>query len=349
MSGGLDSSLCAAFLKESGWEVFGLHMRLPAPGSTEKRRLESVERVAEFLSIPLEVEDLRDRFTRKVVDPFVDAYLRGETPNPCVVCNSEIKFASLRRYARKLGIHYLSTGHYARIRREEDGSYSLCRGRDREKEQSYFLHRLEPDVLPRIVLPLGDWTREEVVRAAREKDLPVSIEESQEICFLSGQDYREFIEEQHGLLDRAEGGRIVDALGNEFGRHQGLHGFTVGQRKGLGVASARPYYVREIRPDSNELVIGRREELYTREVEAKEFHWLISEGHSDSGIEAQVRYRHRASSGRLIRLEPKAVRFLFDQPQWAVTPGQALVCYRDERVLGGGWIRRKRWNRSTHS
>jgi len=342
MSGGLDSSLCAAFLKESGWEVFGLHMRLPAPGGIGKRRLKSAEQVAEFLSIPLDVEDLGDRFTRKVVDPFVDAYLRGETPNPCVVCNSEIKFASLHRYARAGGIHYLSTGHYARIRREEDGSYALYRGRDRDKEQSYFLHRLEPGLLPRIVLPLGDWTRDEVVRASREKNLPVSAEESQEICFLAGRDYREFIEERHGALDRVEGGRIIDARGNDLGRHQGLHGFTVGQRKGLGIASARPYYVREIRPDSNELVIGRREELYTREVETEDFHWLVSEVNSESGIEAQVRYRHRASSGRLIRVEPKAVRFLFDQPQWAVTPGQALVCYRGERVLGGGWIRRKR-------
>jgi tRNA-specific 2-thiouridylase len=339
LSGGLDSSLAAALLKEDGFEVTGLHFLLPAPLSRGREKMLLVERIAEHLRIPLSFLDLRDVFDREVVTPFTDAYLDGLTPNPCVICNLVIKFDHLIDFADKGGIEYISTGHYARIGRPEGGAAQLRRGIDGAKEQSYVLCRLRPSHLARTLFPLGDVTKKETRRLNNKMGLPsASQPESQEICFIPGNDYRLFVENRKGrrILQK---GPIVDRGGRIVGEHLGTYRFTIGQRHGLGIASPRPYYVMETRPATNEVLVGRKEDLFSGVVEAEDFNWLIDPVPTKTlRASAQIRYRHRAAPGRLEVLDRKRVRFEFDEPQWALTPGQALVLYDGDRVMGGGWI-----------
>jgi len=343
LSGGVDSSLAAAILKRSGWRVHGVHFLLPAPPRVADQRIGRVREIGGHLGIPVEVVDVREEFDRLIIKPFVQAYLKGFTPSPCVSCNPLIKFAYLRGYTLKNSIPCLATGHYVRSGRGEGEERSgLWMGRDHRKDQSYFLHRLSQDLLSMALFPLGDMTKDEVRRLARDMAIPShSSPESQEICFISGTDYRGFIEQQTGVKVRKRG-TIVNRDGRVIGEHSGVHGFTIGQRHGLGIASSRPYYVMEIRPEANQLVVGRREELYSLSVNAEDFNWI---GDMPLGGEirahARIRYRHRPGSGLLKVLSPGKVRFTFDTPQWAVTPGQALVCYRRDRVVGGGWIRKQ--------
>ena len=341
MSGGLDSSMAAALLKSAGWQVHGLHFLLPAPALITDARIKEAKRIARYLEISLRIIDLRKDFERLIIDPFVDAYLQAMTPNPCVRCNALVKFEYLLRYAEKNGIRFIATGHYARVGTGEEGAgVHLLRGRDGRKEQSYFLHRLEQVCLLRSVFPLGEMSKEEAKEQARKMGLPVHFSpESQEICFIPENDYRLFVETRMGSgVNRR--GNIVSTDGQKLGEHEGAYRYTIGQRQGLGIASSRPYYVKEIRPEANEVVIARREALFSRRVEANRFHW-IGEMPPENVMEAQaqIRYRHRAALGRLEVISPDEVRFTFDEPQWAVTPGQALVCYEGERVLGGGWIK----------
>ena len=340
MSGGLDSSLAAALLKNRGWAVRGLHFRLPAAPDARRARERAVKRVAGCLGIPLDVLDLEDVFTRKVIDPFMDAYGKGITPNPCVRCNELVKFACLRAHAAEIGAEYLATGHYARLRRgREPDDVELWRGRDREKEQSYFLHRLDRSLLRNMLFPLGDMTKAAARRMARDMDLPVhDLPESREICFIPDNDYRGFMAARQAAGTRRPG-EIVNTRGEALGRHDGTYRYTIGQRHGLGIASSRPYYVKEIRPETREIVVARKEDLFSDTVDAERFHWLV-EAPPEARVAAQIRYRHRAAPGRMELLSADAVRFVFDAPQWAVTPGQALVCYDGDRVLGGGWIRK---------
>jgi len=340
LSGGVDSSLSAALLKREGWEVHGLHFLIPASPATIESRAERVDMIAGRLGIPLRTLDLREVFKRQIIDPFRDKYLQGQTPNPCVMCNKLIKFECLHQYAEEHGIHSLVTGHYVRIRkRGENSPVELLRGKDRGKEQSYFLHRLSQKYLSRAVFPLGEMRKSEVREAARKIGLPVhSTPESQEICFLPGQDYRYFIESEKGR-GAIRRGHIINDDGEILGEHGGSYRYTIGQRKGLGIASSHPYYVKEIRPETNEVVVGRREDLYSRRVQAELFAWTCGEpSQKVIKVHAQVRYRHRAAPGRLEVLSNDRVNFIFDEPQWAITPGQALVCYEGERVWGGGWI-----------
>lgn len=338
LSGGVDSALAAALLKEQGWTVMGAHFLFPATVQARERRKEAVARVADHLGIPLQVLDLRDRFEDRVIAPFETAYMEGRTPNPCVVCNSEVKVEALVDIADASGMARVATGHYARVL-EDQGETLLYRGKDREKEQSYFLHRLEPRHLSRLVFPLAEWTKTEARAAARARGLPSREEpESQEICFLSGGDYRSFLRSRKGAeIERP--GDIVDQAGRRLGTHRGMHCFTIGQRRGLGVASSRPYYVLALRPRLNQVVVGRREALLRLEVEAVDVVWTAGRPQCRrSRAEAQIRYRHAAARGSLEVLSRDRVRFAFDRAQPAVTPGQALVLYQGERVLGGGWI-----------
>ncbi|MBW1798127.1 MAG: tRNA 2-thiouridine(34) synthase MnmA, partial [Deltaproteobacteria bacterium] len=341
MSGGLDSSMAAALLKTTGWEVHGLHFLLPAPALITDARIKAVQMVAEHLQIPFEMIDIREDFERLIIDPFVDAYLQAMTPNPCVRCNALIKFEYLLRYAEENGIHIIATGHYARLGSGDEGSgVELLRGRDGRKDQSYFLHRLNQAHLSRAVFPLGEITKDEAKHQAREMGLPVhSVPESQEICFIPENEYRLFVETRRGPGVN-KSGNIISADGEKLGEHAGAFRYTVGQRQGLGIASSRPYYVKEIRPEAREVVVARKEALFSTRVEAVRFHW-IGEVPLERPIkaQAQIRYRHRAAPGSLEVISPDEVKFIFDEPQWAVTPGQALVCYCGERVLGGGWIR----------
>jgi tRNA-specific 2-thiouridylase len=339
MSGGVDSSLAAALLKEEGWQVHGLHLVLPAGEETIRERLSRVSEIATYLKTPWIDVDLREAFTLQVIEPFVRAYHRGLTPNPCVTCNEVIKFHYLQEYANRSGIESIATGHYARIRRGEGGWMELWRGSAGEKEQSYFLHRLNQAALARTRFPLASFTKEESRAKAQRMGLPLhSAAESQEICFLPHSDYRRLVGKEAGPAE-ARAGKIMDGYGNVLGAHQGTHRYTIGQRHGLGIAAPRPYYVKEIRPEGKAVVVGRREELYTRSLKAESFHWIGDPlSGSVTGVLAQIRYRHRPAPGLLEVLSADTVRFVFDEPQWAITPGQALVCYEGERVIGGGWI-----------
>lgn len=339
MSGGIDSSLAAALLKEQGWEVHGIHLSLPSDGNAREQKLRAVERVAEHLGVQLGVVDVREDFKESVIQPFVAGYLSGRTPNPCVVCNPEVKFASLRRWADQHGVSFTATGHYALIRGWEGPGWALFRGMDAKKEQSYFLHRLGQRDLRRAVFPLGGLTKDETRAMAESRGLPnASAPESQEICFLAGEDYRDFLGNREAAAV-PEGGDIVDSSGRKLGEHRGILHYTIGQRRGLKIASDRPYYVIALRPESGEVVVGRREDLFTRRVEAESFTWPSGcpDGEAFRAT-AQIRYRHAASPGRLELIAAGRVRFVFDEPQPAVTPGQALVCYDGDRVMGGGWI-----------
>ncbi len=342
MSGGLDSSMAAALLKSAGWQVHGLHFLFPASALITDARIREAERIARHLEIPFQIIDLKNDFERMVIEPFVDTYLEAMTPNPCVRCNALVKFKNLLRYAEENGIHFIATGHYARLKTgDEKSGAQLLRGRDGRKDQSYFLHRLKQTCLTKSVFPLGEMSKEGARVQARKMGLPVhSVPESQEICFIPGNDYRLFVETRMGTGVNKRG-NIISTDGEKLGEHEGAYRYTIGQRQGLGIASSRPYYVKEIRAGTNEVVVARKEALFSRQVEAAIFHWI---GKMPSArvieAEAQIRYRHRAAPGRLEILSPEEVRFIFEEPQWAVTPGQALVCYDGERVLGGGWIRR---------
>jgi tRNA-uridine 2-sulfurtransferase len=343
LSGGGDSALAAALLKEQGWGVTGLHFLLPASPDKRESRALSVGRVGEHLKIPVHFLDLESVFSREVVAPFVQAYLSGLTPNPCVLCNGCIKFENLLQYGEEHEISHMATGHYAAVKVRCDGVGELRRGIDRGKEQSYFLHRLTRRHLAKTLLPLGRMTKDEAKRLALKMKLPTSSEpESQEICFLPANDYRSFLV-QEGGQEIAQGGDILTLEGDKVGEHEGTYRYTVGQRHGLGIASSRPYYVTEIKPKRRQIIVGRKEHLFSTLVEAEGFNWLDEPLQYDGRrLHAQIRYRHLAAPGRLDVISSGEVRFEFDKPQWAVTPGQALVCYEGDRVIGGGWIRRGR-------
>jgi tRNA-specific 2-thiouridylase len=291
---------------------------------------------------------MEEVFTQKVIEPFVEAYLKGVTPNPCVVCNQVIKFDHLLGRADEEGIAFVATGHYAVIKRPENSPAELWRGADQSKEQSYFLHRLEQRHLLRMVLPLGDLTKKEARQLAVKMKLPtVSEPESQEICFVPGNDYRLFLEKSKGM-EIAKRGKIVTKEGEKVGEHLGAYRFTIGQRHGLGIASPEPYYVMEIRPEENEVVVGRKQDLFSKRVEAESFNWLDRKPlERRTKFFAQIRYRHIPGTGWLEGMTPGEVKFEFEEPQWGITPGQALVCYEGEKVIGGGWIRKVQGARST--
>jgi tRNA-specific 2-thiouridylase len=340
LSGGVDSAFAAASLQEQGWEVRGIHFLLPAPGYVVEDRITAVRAVARHLEIPLALKDLTEQFNTRVVVPFVDDYLRGMTPNPCVVCNARIKFEYLLDFADEQSIDRIATGHYVRMGREEErGLWVLRRGIEERKEQSYFLHRLCQKQLERALFPLGCLTKGQVRKRASELGLPVQGRtESQEICFLSGRDYRTYIESREGVTTPKKG-NIVTTRGELVGTHGGTYRYTIGQRHGLGIASELPYYVKEIRAEKNTVVVGRKEELLGTVVDAAFFHWIDGEPYSrKEGLFGQIRYRHVPASGRIVACQGETLQFQFDAPQYAITPGQCLVLYDGDRLLGGGWI-----------
>jgi len=335
LSGGVDSAMAAVLLKEAGWEVYGLHLVLCGADPERDRR---VRELSDRIGIPLEVIDLRERFEQLIVEPFCVAYLNGLTPNPCVRCNQEIKFEALDRYRSQHGICFMATGHYARVE-VKDGKAELLRGRDMGKDQTYFLQRLSERRLLKTVFPLGEMTKQAIRARARAMDLPCRLRpESQEICFVSGADYRDLVEQRIDVSAK-KGGAVVDEANMQLGEHQGIHRYTIGQRHGLGIASSRPYYVKRLRPRVNEVVVARREGLFSTEVYARDVHWIGGpRNRKRLRLLGQVRYRHRAAPGWLEAASPDEVQFVFDAPQWAVTPGQALALYDGDRLMGGGWI-----------
>jgi tRNA-specific 2-thiouridylase len=363
MSGGVDSSAAAAILKEQGHELVGFTMQLwnqrrglsvdengePLPSRCcSLDDVYDARRVAEGLGFPFYVLNLEKEFERDVVQPFVASYLNGETPIPCVACNSRLKFASLDRLAASLGCERVATGHYARV--EFDAAtnrYRLLRGRDPQKDQSYFLWELTQDQLSRSMFPLGEMSKPDARAAARRNELAVAEKaESQEICFVPDGDYAGFIDrylDAEAQSDRMPGaGEIVSTKGAVIGEHAGVHHYTVGQRRGLGIADAQPLYVIGIDAAKNQIIAGRQEELLSEEFTAAGVNWIAFDNPTEPvRAEVRVRYRHTAAPATITPLTEARARVKFDEPQRAIAPGQATVFYRGDEVVGGGWIVKK--------
>jgi len=353
MSGGVDSSVAALLLTESGYDVYGASLYL-WPGHRESscprpvaggpgRYPESVDRarsVADRLGIPFRVLDYTHLFERTVIDPFCEEYVSGKTPNPCVVCNREIKFGKLLDTADRLGMDYLATGHYARVeRRGETGQYMLLRGADAKKDQSYVLSCLTQEKLRRVLFPVGNLSKQEVRRIAERLDLkPGDIPESQEICFVAGHDYRRFVAER--VPPAIEPGPVVDIDGKKLGEHRGIAFYTVGQRKGLGIAFREPLYVVCIDAEHNAIVLGPSAATYTSTLCVENVTWTAEAPAGDhTDVAVQIRYMHPAAPARIRLADNREVNVEFDKPQRAVTPGQTAAFYRDDVVLGGGIIK----------
>ncbi len=341
MSGGIDSSVAAALLAEQGHEVIGLTLHMVKDGS-RCCSLEDVNRarlVCAAVGIRHYTINVVDDFREKIIRPFADAYAEGRTPNPCINCNRDFKFGAMLERARQLGCAHLATGHYVRIEQRADG-YHLFRGRDPQKDQSYFLHRLSQDQLSRILFPLGGMTKPEVRAYAEEKHLPVQgARETYDLCFITAAGPAPFVEKYHPELRQK--GAIVDEAGQPVGEHEGFHHFTIGQRKGMGIAAAEPLYVKQLRPERNEIVVANRTGVYSTGCELRDVFWTTpTPPASGSAATVRLRYRHEGVAATLIMKDTTSWSAEFQRPQFAVAPGQAAVIYAEDEVLGGGWIDR---------
>jgi len=347
MSGGVDSSVAACLLKESGYQPLGVFMCAgladSPPGGPPRccsaEDSADARRVAMRLGFPFSILDFAEDF-RRLMDHFCDEYGRGRTPNPCVLCNRDLKFGRLLEYADAMGAPYVATGHYARVEFEA-GRWRLKRGSDRTRDQSYFLFAVGPERLERIRMPVGELTKDEVRRMARDLGLPVHDKpKSQEVCFVRGT-VGDLVRERRPDLVRP--GPILDLEGRVLGEHPGIVNFTIGQRRGLGIAVGEPRYVVAIRPADAAVIIGPADALRAGGLVAEQVAWYDRVPAEPIRAEVQIRYRHPSASAWVTRLDATAesgsrAAVKFDQPQPAVTPGQAAVFYRENRVLGGGWI-----------
>lgn len=348
MSGGVDSSVAAALLLEAGYEIIGITMQIwpkdlplcePVEGGCcSIDAAEDARRVAERLSIPFYVVNFEEVFAREVIENFAKEYVAGRTPNPCIVCNRQVKFAALAQKAAALGAHYVATGHYARtVKSRENDRYLLYRGLDPRKDQSYVLYGLDQAQMASALFPLGSLTKAEVREAARERGFVTAEKpESQEICFIPDNDYGRFLRDY--APESIKPGEIVDTKGRILGEHPGVAFFTVGQRKGLGIATGSPLYVVRIEPATNRVVVGHGDECFFREFDVAHPNWIAWEAPPESA-EVEVKIRYSASPApAVIYPNDHGVHVCLKEPQRAVTPGQAAVFYRGDLVIGGGTI-----------
>jgi tRNA-specific 2-thiouridylase len=346
MSGGVDSSVAAAALLEGGYEVIGVMLRLWAEDGPAANRcctpdaVADARRVADALDIPFYVRDYKDVFKTTVVDYFTETYVQGLTPNPCLICNRGIRFGRLLDEALAMEADFLATGHYARVRQTGDGAYQLLKGIDPAKDQSYVLHRLGQAQLAHALFPLGDYTKSEVRDMAHSRGLPVfNRADSQDLCFLGNGDYREFLSRH--APGAAQPGPILDTAGRTVGQHRGLLYFTIGQRKGLGIAAPQALYVLELEPARNAVIVGTAEELGRHELTAVDVSYVS--GYPPAGplpITAKIRYKAPEMTAVLTPLPASRTQVCFDEPMRDITPGQGIVFYQDDVVLGGATISR---------
>ena len=332
MSGGVDSSLAAAILLKNQFEVVGITMLL----SDNQKSVADAKNVCDFLGISHFVADFREIFRDKVENYFVNEYLRGKTPNPCVQCNKFIKFGALFDFASDLGADFLSTGHYARII-FEDGRFKLKRAAHIKKDQSYVLYNLTADKLSRIILPLGDFSKVETRNLAEELKLPVADKpDSQEICFVPDDDYKKFILERNPLAQALQAGEIVDSSGKILGNHSGVANYTIGQRKGLGIAAPEPLYVTNLDVDNKKVVVDTNDKLFSKILTASDVHWIYKPI-LPKKMQAKIRYGSKFADCRVFEAG-NSLRVEFSEPQRAITPGQSIVFYDGDEVLGGAII-----------
>jgi tRNA-specific 2-thiouridylase len=373
MSGGVDSSTTAAILKEHGYDVIGVTFQLWPKNKTASEAdgfggccglsaIEDARRVCDVIGIPHYVMNFRDVFQREVINHFAESYSRGQTPNPCLMCNKVIKFEIFLKKALALGADYIATGHYARINKkskiknqklvlsEVEGlktqtknpkikeGYLLMKGIDSNKDQSYFLWTLTQDQMKHILMPLGHLTKDQVRAKARHLGFPVAEkEESQEICFIPNNNYRQFLA---SYLSTEKGtGYILDRKGNVLGIHQGIESYTIGQRKGLGIAAPQPLYVLAIDVEKNAVIVGQKDEAYGNKLIASDVNWISGQAPTQPiEVMARIRYNMPDSPATATSLPDGRVEVLFDQPQFAITPGQSIVFYQDDLLLGGATI-----------
>jgi tRNA-specific 2-thiouridylase len=343
MSGGVDSSVAAALLAEQGHDVIGLSMQLYDQSGTQSfgscctlDDLHDARRVASAQGFPHYIVNFERQFTDMVISNFVTEYTGGRTPIPCAHCNSDLKFSTLLDRARVLGSQYLATGHYARVEPTPEGRFLLRRSSDPDKDQSYFLFSLTQDQLAHAVFPVGALTKPEVRAEAHRLGLSVAEKaDSQEICFVPNGDYATFIESRTPVRP----GAVVDQQGRQLARHSGIHRFTIGQRKGLGIAAPDPLYVLKIDADSGDVMVGPRSALDRANFTASGVNWIARDASAEwMPATVQIRHRHRPAAGRVRAIGDDRAEFAFDEPQPAVTPGQAAVFYDGDVVGGGGWI-----------
>ncbi len=350
MSGGVDSSVAAGWLKKQGYDVIGISLQLHDKTENVENKygtccslsdIQDARTVAEKMGIPFYVANMEDQFEESVIDNFVSEYLQGRTPNPCVKCNEKVKFSRLMDWAMDLGADYLATGHYARIQHDQEtGHYALTKGLDPQKDQSYFLFTMRAEDLPRTVFPVGGMEKSQVRALAEELGLHhvASKPDSQEICFVANRSYKDFIEERVPA-SQLRPGRLLTPQGVELGNHGGLHQFTIGQRKGLGVPSLDPLYVLEIRSETGDVVVGPEKGLFRKSAIVAGMHWITPPTERvGAPFQAKIRYRSKESPVEVTPLPGGRVDVQFNDPQRAITPGQALVLYNGDHVVGGGWI-----------
>ncbi len=348
MSGGVDSGVAALIIKEQGIESVGATMKLLGCNCIEldeenaccsKEDIEDARMVAEKLGIKHYLYDFSEHFAQKVVDKFVYAYETGATPNPCIECNRYLKFEKLFKEAENLGCNHIATGHYARVEyNEESGRWCLKKAKDPSKDQSYVLYSLTQEQLSRVIFPLGDMTKAQVRDIAEENGfINAHKKESQDICFVKGEDYTDFIERYTGKSYPE--GNFVDTEGNILGTHKGIIHYTIGQRKGLGLALPAPLYVSKLDTEKNEVVLSPHEGLFSKELTATDINLIsVADLYSPMKVKAKVRYRHTEQDATAVQIDENTIRVIFDEPQRAITKGQAVVLYDDDIVVGGGRI-----------
>ncbi len=348
LSGGVDSSVAAYLLKEQGYDVIGVTMQIwqdenpddlaENAGCCGLSAVDDARRVADMLGIPYYVLNFKREFKKNVIDYFIDEYMHARTPNPCIACNRYVKWEALLNRAMELSCDYIATGHYARITKLSNGRYALKKSATVKKDQTYALYNLTQDQLSKTLMPVGEYEKEEIRRIAQDIGLLVADKkDSQEICFIPDNDYASYIKKETGK--HFPKGNFVDVQGNILGRHKGIIHYTIGQRKGLGLSLGKPAFVLELRPDSNEVVIGTNEDTFHNELIANNVNAMAVESfENEMKVMAKIRYSHQGAPCTIKMIDDDRLECCFEQPVRAITPGQAVVFYNDDIVVGGATI-----------